>query len=238
MEVIPAIDIRGGRAVRLRQGDYAQETVYEDDPLDAARRWVEQGAAMLHVVDLDGARGDQGNLHSLRRIAGLGVPVQFGGGLRTTDAVGAAVDAGADRVVVGTAAYRDERFVERAVEAFGERLAVAVDVKGGRVAVAGWLETEDAGPVEVLARFSERGVTRFVVTSVDRDGMLDGPDLELARAADGAGSGELVYSGGVSSVADLSALAELRLASLTGVITGKALYEGRFTLAEAREAVA
>jgi phosphoribosylformimino-5-aminoimidazole carboxamide ribotide isomerase len=235
--LLPAVDIRGGRAVRLRQGRFDDETVYADDPLEAARSFVDAGARRLHVVDLDGAReGAPASLGHLRRIAGdLGVPVQYGGGLRSLDAVRGAVEAGAERVVLGTAAHADPAFLERALGAFGERVAVAVDVRGGRVSVAGWTEQTEAVPEAVIRRMGAAGVERFVYTSVDRDGMLEGPDLDEVRRVAAAVSGSFVLSGGISSLEDLRALKALRLANLEGVISGKALYEGRFAVAEANE---
>jgi phosphoribosylformimino-5-aminoimidazole carboxamide ribotide isomerase len=229
----PAIDILDGRAVRLTQGDFDARTVYRDDPLEAARAWVDGGARWLHVVDLDGARaGRPVNLAALEGIAGeLGVPVQYGGGLRGADAIDAALGAGAARVVVGTAAYRDPALLDAAVATHGEAVAVAVDVRGGRVSVAGWTEDEGEPPDAVLERLAARGVRTFVYTDVDRDGMLEGPDLptvaRLARIADA----RLVYSGGVGELQHLEGLAPL---PLEGVIVGKALYEGRFSIAEAQ----
>ena len=239
MILLPAIDIRGGRAVRLAQGDFERETVYADAPLDAARDWVGQGARALHVVDLDGAReGRPASLEHLRAIASqLGVPVQYGGGLRSLEAVRAAFSAGADRVVLGTAAYADEGLLAAALDRFGERVRVAVDVRGGRVAVAGWEQGTDLGPAEAITGLEGRGVRELVYTSVDRDGMLLGPDLDEVRAVAAAVRGRFVYSGGIGSLDHLEALAGLGLERLTGVIAGKALYEGRFTVAEGQAAL-
>ena len=236
MILYPAIDVLDGRAVRLTQGDFDARTVYRDDPLEAARAWVEDGARWLHVVDLDGARaGEPVNLGGLARIAELAVPVQYGGGLRTREAIDAALAAGAERVVVGTAAYRDPELVDAALAAHGEAVAVAVDARGGHVSVAGW--TQDAGeePAAVLARLGERGVRTFVYTDVDRDGMLAGPDTDAVAALAEVAPGRLVYSGGVGELAHLYALAGL---PLDGVIVGKALYEGRFTVAQGQRALA
>ena len=239
MILLPAIDIRGGRAVRLAQGDFERETVYADAPLDAARDWGGQGARALHVVDLDGAReGRPASLEHLRAIASqLGVPVQYGGGLRSLEAVCAAFSAGADRVVLGTAAYADEGLLAAALDRFGERVRVAVDVRGGRVAVAGWEQGTDLGPAEAITGLEGRGVRELVYTSVDRDGMLLGPDLDEVRAVAAALRGRFVYSGGIGSLDHLEALAGLGLERLTGVIAGKALYEGRFTVAEGQAAL-
>jgi phosphoribosylformimino-5-aminoimidazole carboxamide ribotide isomerase len=239
MILLPAVDIRGGRAVRLVRGDFAQETVYSDSPLAAARAWVDAGARWLHLVDLDGARsGEPRALDHLRAIRReVGVPVQWGGGLRSLEHVAAAVDAGADRVVVGTAAHRDPALLEDAVRRWPDRVGVAVDVRGGRVAVSGWAEEEDTPADRVVARLAERGARRVVYTSVDRDGTLEGLDLdEVARVARGF-AGEVLYSGGLASVDDLRALRALGLPNLAGVISGKALYERRFTVREAQAAL-
>ena len=239
MILLPAIDIRDGRAVRLEKGDFARETVYVDDPLDAARAWVEAGARQLHVVDLDGAReGEPANLDHLRRIASeLTVPVQYGGGLRSLVAVREALAAGAARVVVGTAAYSDLDFLDSIVATWGVRICVAIDVRGGNVSVAGWTQTTQMPARDVIERLQSRGVKQFVYTNVDRDGMLEGPDLDDVRAVGEAIRGRFIYSGGIASLDDLRALRELRLVNLAGVISGKALYEKRFTVAEGNEAL-
>jgi phosphoribosylformimino-5-aminoimidazole carboxamide ribotide isomerase len=237
MIFLPAVDIRDGRAVRLRQGHFDQETVYADDPLEAARSFVEAGANYLHVVDLDGAReGEPANLDHLERITTeLGVPVQFGGGLRSLASVRKALAAGAERVVLGTAAYTDQDFLDEAIATWDPRILVAVDVRGGRVSVAGWTKETQMRPEDVIRRMQQRGVTRFAYTSVDRDGMLGGPDLDEVRRVSEAVRGRFIYSGGIGSLDDLRALRELRLLNLAGVISGKALYEGRFGVREARE---
>ncbi len=237
MILLPAIDIRGGRAVRLQQGDFDKETVYVDDPLEAARSWVEAGAGQLHVVDLDGAReGEPRSLEHLRRIASeLRVPVQYGGGLRSFVAVRDALAAGAERVVLGTAAYTDVEFLDAVVAQWGVRVVVAIDVRGGNVSVSGWQQATQMSPEDVIHRMQRRGVKQFIYTNVDRDGMLDGLDLDEVRHMSEVIRGRFIYSGGIGSLDDLRALKELRLVNLAGVISGKALYEGRFTVAEAHE---
>ena len=239
MILLPAVDIRDGRAVRLERGRFDHETVYSQDPLDAARAFVAAGAKVLHVVDLDGAReGAPANLRQLQRIAGtLGVPVQFGGGLRSLDDIRLAIEAGAGWVVLGTAAHADPELLSGALREWGPRLVAAVDVRGGRVSVSGWTERTGVAPEELIARLQEHGVTRFIYTNADRDGMLEGVGLdEVMRIAD-AVSGRFIVSGGVGSLEDLRALRDLQLANLAGVIAGKALYEGRFTVAEAQAAL-
>jgi phosphoribosylformimino-5-aminoimidazole carboxamide ribotide isomerase len=235
--LLPAIDIRDGHAVRLEQGDFDKETVYDADPLDAARKWVEGGATQLHVVDLDGAReGEPRNLHHLERIASeLDVPVQYGGGLRSLVSVREALAAGAARVVLGTAAYSDLDFLDAVLETWGVRVVVAIDVRGGHVSVSGWTKTTQMLAPDVIRRMQRRGVKQFVYTNADRDGMLNGPDLDEVRAVSEAIRGRFLYSGGIASLDDLRALRELRLVNLAGVISGKALYEGRFTIEEAQD---
>jgi len=240
MIVLPAVDILAGKAVRLAGGEFDSQTVYDVDPLDAALRWVEQGARALHVVDLDGARsGAPANLEHVARIAStVGVPVQVGGGLRSVDAVHDAINAGAARVVLGTAAYRDVDFLDQVVAENGDRVVVSVDARNGRLAAAGWTEQTDIPAESVVQTLGARGVRRFVYSSIERDGLLTGPDLDAARSIADAVRGSFIYSGGVSSLDDLSALARLRQVNLTGVIVGKALYEQRFTVGEAQQALA
>lgn len=239
MILLPAVDILGGKAVRLSQGDFDAPTVYDADPLHAAQRWVTAGARALHVVDLDGARGGHpANLEHLRRITGeLHVPIQFGGGLRTPEAVAQALQAGAARVVLGTAAYRDIDLLDDAVARHGDRIVVSIDARRGRLAVSGWTEQTDIPVEPVIERLGARGVRRFVYSSIERDGTMTGPDpSEVTRVA-AAVRGTFAYSGGISSLADLQALAGLRQVNLSAVIVGRALYEGRFEVAEAQSAL-
>lgn len=235
MILMPAVDIRDGRAVRLRQGQFDDETVYADDPLDAARRFAAAGAKFLHVVDLDGAReGRPVNLAHLERIVnGIGIPVQYGGGLRSIDSIKAALKAGAGWVVIGTAAYTDPDFLLEAVQSYAPRLIVAADVRGGKVSVSGWTEETDVTPEGLIDRMQDKGVTKFIYTNADRDGLLEGVSLDEVRRISEVVRGRFIVSGGVGSLEDLRALRDLGLANLMGVIVGKALYEGRFTVAEA-----
>jgi phosphoribosylformimino-5-aminoimidazole carboxamide ribotide isomerase len=234
MILLPAVDILDGKAVRLTRGEFDQSTVYDADPLDAARRWVAEGARGLHVVDLDGARqGGPVNIEHVRRItAEVPVPVQVGGGLRTIRAVRDAVDAGAARVVIGTAAYQDIDFLDEAIAEFDDRVVVSIDAREGRLAGVGWTEQTDIPIEAVIGQLGARGVRRFVFSSIERDGMLAGPDLEGARRVAEAVRGTYAYSGGVGSLDDLRALVELRQVNLSGVIVGKALYERQFTVAD------
>jgi phosphoribosylformimino-5-aminoimidazole carboxamide ribotide isomerase len=235
----PAIDILDGHAVRLVQGRFEDATTYHDDPLVAARSWVDAGARYLHVVDLDGARaGEPRALEHLARIAqGTGVPVQYGGGLRTLDAVRDALRAGAERAVVGTQALRDVDFLDGCLAAFGSRIVVSVDARGGRVATSGWTETTELPAEGAIRHLGDRGARAFVYTSVDRDGGLQGPDLDDVRRIAGAVRGRFLYSGGIGTLEHLAALHGLRQVNLAGVIAGKALYEGRFTVAEGQAAL-
>jgi phosphoribosylformimino-5-aminoimidazole carboxamide ribotide isomerase len=238
--LLPAVDIRDGKAVRLRQGRFDDETVYADDPLEAARSFTDAGADYLHVVDLDGARdGEPANLRHLERITSqLPVTVQYGGGLRSMASVGSALSHGADRVVLGTAAFQDRAFLEQALGTWGNRVVVAIDVRGGELSVAGWTRETGAAPDEVIRELQRLGASLFVYTNADRDGMLEGPDLDEVSRIAGVVRESFLYSGGISSLEDLTALKELHLHSLAGVISGKALYEGRFGVAEARDALA
>ena len=239
MNLYPAIDILEDRAVRLRQGRFEDRTIYHDDPLDAARSWIEAGARRLHVVDLDGARsGTPSALGHLERIVSeTGVPVQYGGGLRSAAAVADALSAGAERAVIGTAAFGDPDFLDAVLEAHEARVAIAVDVRRGMISTAGWTQTTELPAIEALGRLAERGARAFVYTSVDRDGELGGIDLdEVGRVAD-AVRGSFIYSGGIGTLDDLRGLAALQQRNLEGVIVGKALYEQRFTVAEADEAL-
>ncbi|MFI4991666.1 MAG: HisA/HisF-related TIM barrel protein [Solirubrobacterales bacterium] len=243
MNLYPAIDILGGNAVRLIKGDFEAKKVYDQDPLSAARAFAEQGARWLHVVDLDGAKsGEPVNIEHLRAIVDeLGLPVQFGGGLRSDASIQAAFEAGARRVILGTAIFTDPELPFRAMEEHGhENVLISIDARGGYVATHGWLEATELPAREAIERWSEGrgGVKRFVYTNIDHDGMLDGIDPEdAARAARAVDDGELILSGGIGELQHLHAIATLRaeqqLDGLDGVIVGKALYERRFTVAEA-----
>lgn len=239
MILLPAIDILDGAAVRLVQGRFEDKTVYAEDPLAAATQWVQAGARFLHVVDLDGARaGEPRNLDHVRRIAAaVDVPVQVGGGLRSLPAVRDALKAGAERVILGTAAYADVEFLDDVVSAYEARMLVSVDVRAGFVSTAGWTETTQMPAEAVIGRLQDRGVSSFVYTNVEHDGMLDGPDLDEVRRIADVVRGKFIYSGGIGSADDLRALAALRQVNLAGVIVGKALYEGRFTVAEGQAAL-
>jgi phosphoribosylformimino-5-aminoimidazole carboxamide ribotide isomerase len=236
----PAIDIRGGKAVRLLQGDYKRETTYDADPLDAARRWAEEGAEFLHVVDLDGAKaGEPQNLDAVRRIAaGVECPIQVGGGLRQMAALDAVLEVGADRVVIGTAALRDPGFLARAVAEHGDRVVVSLDTRDGKVSFAGWTETSDLAAPQAIAELSERGVARFLCTAIEVDGTMEGPDIGQLNEIASTTTAAVIASGGVGNLAHLEDLARRGAPNIEGAIVGRALYERRFTVAEATAALA
>ncbi|HET8813795.1 MAG TPA: 1-(5-phosphoribosyl)-5-[(5-phosphoribosylamino)methylideneamino]imidazole-4-carboxamide isomerase [Solirubrobacterales bacterium] len=230
----PAIDIRGGKAVRLLQGDYERETAYDTDPADAAVRWAGEGAEFLHVVDLDGAKaGAPQNLDAIRRIAAaVDCPIQVGGGLRDADSVASVLDAGAERVVIGTAALRDPQFLEQALDAQGERVVVSLDTRGGKVSVAGWTETSDLEAAEAAADLSQRGAQRFLCTAIEVDGTMEGPAIEQLNEIAAATPAQIIASGGVGDLSHLEELARDAAPNIEGAIVGRALYEKRFTVSE------
>ncbi len=239
MILYPAIDIYEGRAVRLVKGDFDASTVYDDSPLEAARAWVKAGARFLHIVDLDGAKqGTPQNLEHIERIAHeLQVPVQCGGGLRSFSAVRDALNAGVERVILGTAAFTDVDFLDDVLAKYRDRIIVSVDTRGGLVSTKGWQETTQITGEAVIEQLQNRGVRSFVYTNVDKDGLLGGPDLEEIRRIAGVVRGRFIYSGGIGKLEDLVNLAALRQVNLGGVIVGKALYEHQFTIAEGQAAL-
>jgi phosphoribosylformimino-5-aminoimidazole carboxamide ribotide isomerase len=230
----PAIDIRGGQAVRLLQGDYAHETTYDADPVDAASRWAGEGAQFLHVVDLDGAKaGEPQNLDAIERIAAaVDCPIQVGGGLRNAESVGAILDAGAMRVVIGTAALKDPEFLDSMIETHGDRVVVSVDARDGRVALEGWTEAGKEGVVEAVAALGKRGITRFLCTAIEVDGTMEGPAIDLLNEIAAATEAQVIASGGVGELTHLESLASSMPANVEGAIVGRALYEQRFTVTE------
>lgn len=235
-EILPAIDLRGGRVVRLRQGDFARETSYSDDPIEVARRFADVGARWLHVVDLDAARSGTPThgmvIAAIVEAVGDRCLVEVAGGLRDQSAVAATLAFGAARAVVGTAALEDPGFVGRLVAAHGaDRIATAVDVRDGHAIGHGW-STADAGTDlgEALEEMADAGVTTFEVTAIERDGLLEGPDLRLYERLVRLGRGSIVASGGIAALNDLRAVRDI---GCTGAIVGRALYEGRFSLGDA-----
>jgi phosphoribosylformimino-5-aminoimidazole carboxamide ribotide isomerase len=236
MRLIPAIDIRGGRCVRLRKGDFADETIFGDDPVAMAERWVSEGARFLHVVDLDGAReGTPRNFAVIREIAErVAVPVETGGGIRTETALGLIAGSRVAKAVLGTSAVEDESFLERALVVLGPaRVVVAVDAEDGYVKTRGWQERSDMRVLDLARRLEDLGVREILYTDISRDGMMQSVNIGGVRELAEACGLEIIASGGVTSLDDLRALKALELLGVTGVIAGRALYEGRFTVAEA-----
>jgi phosphoribosylformimino-5-aminoimidazole carboxamide ribotide isomerase len=233
-EILPALDLRGGKVVRLREGDFARETVYGDDPLATARTFAAAGADRLHIVDLDGARGEPRQERIVREIVASvsNVHCQVAGGLRSLEAVAGMLGAGAERVVVGTAALADSSFASRVVAEHGAgRIVGALDVRDGLAVGEGWRAGAAGLPVlEALDSLAAAGVERFAVTAIDRDGLMAGPDLRMLETMVEAGRGAILASGGIASIADLRAVRDLGCA---GAIIGRALYEGTIGLAEA-----
>lgn len=239
MIVVPAIDIRGGRVVRLRQGRAQDETVYGQDPAEVARRWEAEGAERIHLVDLDAAMEGTAQPDAVgAAIAAVRIPVEVGGGLRTVEDARLYREVGAERVIFGTAAVARPEVVMEAVMEWPEAVAVAIDARDGKVAVAGWNDVTTLDALELAARVEGWGVVRVQFTDVRRDGTLVGPNLVAIEQLGRATGLRITAAGGVSTLDDLNGLAALCALGVDEVIVGKALYEGRFTLAEARAALA
>ncbi len=234
MEIIPAVDIRAGRCVRLYQGDFQRETVFGDDPAAMARSWQDAGATRLHVVDLDGAReGRPVNAQAIRRLVeAVSIPVEVGGGLRDRQSVDRYLEAGVDRVVLGTVAVKDPSLLADAIAEHGERIVVTIDARVGMVAVEGWQEETPLSAAELMSELAAKGVPRFIYTDALRDGTLQGPDFAAVAAVLARVGVPVIYAGGVSSVADLVRLASL---GVEGAIVGQALYTGAVNFEEALE---
>lgn len=234
MILFPAIDIRDGKCVRLIQGDYDQEIIYNDSPTAMAKEWEQQGATYIHVVDLDGAKtGNSSNKEAIRAIAGsVSVPVQVGGGIRTMEIVDTHIASGVSRVIIGTAAIQDQQFLKEAVEKYGDKIAVSIDARNGFVATDGWTELSDVKAVDLLQQLVEIGVKTVVYTDILKDGMLQGPNLVELEMMNNASSIDIIASGGVSTEQDIATLREL---NMYGAIIGKALYEGKLSLVKLLE---
>ena len=236
MHIIPAVDIKSGRAVRLFQGEKDRETVYSDSPADMARRWADQGATYLHVVDLDGAFDgvSENEVHIRDIVEAVSIPVEVGGGIRTLDKARRLVEFGVERVIVGTRALESRDFVDELVRELPGHINVGIDARDGMVAIKGWTETSGVGAEEFLASFSGSGVSGIIYTDISRDGAMAGVNVDAMRAATRATDVPIIASGGVTSVADIRALRQL---PLFGMIVGKALYEEKLTLPEAISAL-
>lgn len=235
MQVWPAIDLRGGKCVRLKQGDYGQETVYGDDPAEMALRWVDQGAECLHLVDLDGARDGKGaNRAAVRAIvAAVSVPFQLGGGVRDEATIRELLTLGISRLVVGTKALKEPEWFRAMCRMFPGKLALGIDAKNGRVATEGWLETSDVGAIELAQSFEREPVATIIYTDIAKDGMLAGPNFTAMAEMSSAVELPVIASGGVTTASDITELTRL---GLDGCIVGRSLYEGKLTLPEALEA--
>ena len=237
MLVIPAIDLRGGKVVRLVRGDFSDQLVFGEDPVAVASNWVKAGAQRLHVVDLDGAlTGTPQHLEIVKRIVKSAlVPVQTGGGIRTLTSIAQYLDAGIAQVIIGTKACLDEAFVTKAVKTHGERIAIAVDVKQGRVAIEGWVRKEWMKPEPFIQRLLKQGVKTIIYTDTTRDGTMSGPAVDGLKEVLNliAGKAAFYVSGGISSLEDLTHLKKLESQGLSGAIVGRALYEGKIDLKEA-----
>jgi phosphoribosylformimino-5-aminoimidazole carboxamide ribotide isomerase len=232
MEIWPAIDLRGGKCVRLRQGDYSRETVYGDDPAEVARRWVDAGARRLHLVDLEAARdGSQANLPAIEAIVrAVDVPCQLGGGIRDEQTIERLLKLGLARLVVGTRALKEPAWFREVVGRFPRQLCLGIDAKGGLVATDGWLNTSATSAIELAGQFAAEPLAAVIYTDIARDGMLQGPNFEAMAEMNAAVDVDCIASGGVTTADDVRRLAELGLA---GCIVGRALYEGTLTLEEA-----
>ncbi len=236
MEVIPSIDLKGGRCVRLYQGDYARETVYSEDPVGMAQRWESLGAPRLHLVDLDGAAaGEPRHLSIVARIAtALRIPVQIGGGIRRVETVAEYLSAGLRRVVLGTAAVEDPALVQEACSAYGEAIVIGVDARDGFVAVRGWKDSTGVPAAGMISRMEALGARRFIYTDISRDGTLTAPNFEAVADLVAATRSPIIASGGVTSIAHLQKLSRL---GVEGAIIGRALYTGDIRLDQALAAL-
>ena len=235
MIVIPAIDLKEGKCVRLEQGLMDKDTVFNDNPAAQARAWQDQGAELLHIVDLDGAfAGEPKNRAAIEAIiAAITIPSQLGGGIRDIETIEAYLSLGLSRVIIGTAAQRNPELVKEACARFPGRIVVGIDAKDGMVAVQGWAELTDITAVDLARKFEDCGVAAIIYTDISRDGMLQGPNLEATKALAEAVSIPIIASGGVSSLKDIENLMAIEASGVTGVITGKAVYTGAIKLAEA-----
>jgi phosphoribosylformimino-5-aminoimidazole carboxamide ribotide isomerase len=235
MQIWPAIDLRGGKCVRLQQGDYSRETVFGENPVEMARHWIAEGAQYLHLVDLDGARAGQPvNLDSIAAIrAAVDVPCELGGGIREETHIRQLLDLGIDRLVIGTRALQEPSWLEAMADRFPDRLVLGIDARDGRVATHGWLETSDVAATELAAQLSGYPLAAIVFTDIATDGMLSGPNLPALAAMRAATARPIVASGGIATAEHVAAVAQLKVA---GCIIGRALYEGTIQLADALRA--
>lgn len=236
LTILPAIDLRGGKCVRLLKGDYNQETVYSESPADQAQKWQNGGAKIIHLVDLDGAKGGSpDNLDAIKAItAAVSIPCELGGGIRTMETAQKVLDAGVARIILGTIACKQPELVDEMLAKFGpEKIVVGIDAKDGKAAVAGWLDDTGLDALELAANFAAKGVIRFIYTDIATDGMLSGPNLVAqAELCDKIPACKIIASGGIACPQDVANLANLGKKNLEGVIIGKALYDKKATLEE------
>lgn len=237
MLVIPAVDIRNGKVVRLFRGDFSKETVYSDNPVKIAIKWQSEGARRLHVVDLDGAlEGQLKNLVWIRKItASLDIPIEVGGGIRTESDLETIINAGASYAILGTKACEDEDFLKRAVERYGERIIVSLDVKDGLLQTKGWVNPTEIKAIDFAQRIKMLGVKAVIYTDISRDGTLQGPGFENILKFLGNVKIDMIVSGGISSLADLKILGDYNKKEIIGVIVGRALYDNKILLKEANK---
>lgn len=234
MRIVPAVDIRGGLCVNLIQGDYAQETVFSEDPVAQAVEWHAQGGALVHIVDLDGAKEGRCCIETqLRAMAAQNIPFEVGGGIRDIETVAALIDFGADRVILGTAAHDDPDFLRQAAHDFPDRIVVGIDARDGKVAVNAWVDVTETDALEFAKRVEEAGVSRIIYTDILSDGMMKGPNVETTGRLAEAVAIPVTASGGVSTLDDIRNLRELESAGVDEAIVGRALYLGSFTIKEA-----
>ncbi len=237
MLILPAIDLRAGQCVRLTQGDYAQEKVYDSDPVKVALDFQDEGAQWIHIVDLDGAKsGEPQNWDALQSILrSVDCSVEVGGGVRSPETARRLIDMGASRVVVGTKLIQDPELAAQMFAEFGEKIVAGIDARNGQVAVAGWIEQSSTTAIELAKRMESQGAKRIILTDISKDGMLSGPNLELLDAVSQAVAIPIIHSGGIGVLEDLKLLYDKAKVRPEGVIVGRAIYEGRFTVKEACE---
>lgn len=235
MQIYPAIDIKDGKAVRLQQGKFDEVTVFNDEPLEAAREWAENGATYIHIVDLDGARyGKSFITEIVKKIKAEfpNIPVQTGGGVRTMEDIKARIDAGVSRVIIGTAAVKNPELVEEAVKLYGDKIAVGIDAKNGMVAITGWEEVSNVTALDLCLKMKNIGIKTIIYTDISKDGMMSGPNIEATKELIDKTGLDIIASGGVSSMKDLENVQSI---NAQGVIIGKALYNGALELNEVVE---
>lgn len=235
MEIIPAIDLKGGKCVRLEQGDINRDTIFSADPVAIAKKWEACGATRLHLVDLDGAfRGKPANRDTIENIVdSIAIPVQLGGGIRDIETIDDYLAMGVDRIILGTVAQKNPKFVIKACDIYHDRIVVGIDAKNGKVAVKGWVEITSSLAIDLAAKYENYGVAAIIYTDISKDGMMQGPNIEATRELARAVDIPVIASGGVSSIDDIGALLPLEKDGVEGVITGKAIYSGSLDLREA-----